>query len=146
SGYFFGINPHGVRFDGLYRNVSEYYSDWDGIFHAATQVYEDSWTVEYEIPFKTLSFDPTTDTWGLNFSRSVQQRNEDIAWVTRNRRWDPSSAGLAIGFEGINQGVGLDVVPSVAYNEARGTAPGIDDSNFEPSLDVFYKLTPGLNA
>ena len=31
GGYFFGLNAHGVRFDGLYRNVSEYYSDWDTI-------------------------------------------------------------------------------------------------------------------
>ncbi len=146
SGYFFGINPHGVRFDGLYRNVSEYYSDWDGIFHAATQVYEDSWTVEYEIPFKTLSFDPTTDTWGLNFSRSVQQRNEDIAWVTRNRRWDPSSAGLVMGFEGLKQGLGLDIMPSASVVNARTFGPGTSDSDFEPSLDIAYKLTPALNA
>ena len=39
GGYFFGLNAHGVRFDGLYRNVSEYYSDWDSIwFAAATRV------------------------------------------------------------------------------------------------------------
>jgi hypothetical protein len=53
GGYFFGINPHAVRFDGLYRNVSEYYSDWDGIFDAKTSVVEDGWIIEYEIPFKT---------------------------------------------------------------------------------------------
>ena len=29
AGYFFGLNANGVRYDGLYRNVSEYYSDWD---------------------------------------------------------------------------------------------------------------------
>jgi hypothetical protein len=146
GGYFFGLNPHGVRFEGLYRNVSEYYSDWEGIWQAQAGRFEEGWIAEYRIPYKTLSFDPRTDAWGLNFSRSVQRKNEDIAWVTRNRRWDPSSAGLAIGFENINQGVGLDIVPSVSYNEARTFAPGIDDSDFRPSLDVFYKLTPGLNA
>ena len=87
SGYFFGINANGVRMDGLYRNVSEYYSDWDTIFYAQTGRFEQGWTVEYEIPFKSISFDPNTDTWGLNFSRSIATRNEDIAWVTRNRRW-----------------------------------------------------------
>src|SRR5690606_26919483 len=146
SGYFFGINPHGVRFDGLYRNVSEYYSDWDGIFHAATQVYEDSWTVEYEIPFKTLSFDPNSDTWGLNFSRSVQQRNEDIAWVTRNRRWDPSSAGLMTGVEGLKQGIGLDIMPSATVIDARTFGPSASDTELEPSLDVDYKIAPAMNA
>jgi hypothetical protein len=146
GGYFFGVNPHGVRFDGLYRNVSEYYSDWDGIFYAATGRFDDGWIAEYAIPFKTLSFDPATDTWGLNFSRSVQRKNEDIAWVTRNRRWDPSSAGLAIGFEGLEQGIGLDIVPSASLNNARTFSPSDSSAEFEPSLDVAYKLTPALNA
>ena len=35
AGYFFGLNANGVRYDGLYRNVSEYYSDWDTIWIAA---------------------------------------------------------------------------------------------------------------
>ena len=40
GGYFFGLNAHGVRFDGLYRNVSEYYSDWDSIWVAGAQRFE----------------------------------------------------------------------------------------------------------
>ncbi len=158
SGYFFGINANGVRMDGLYRNVSEYYSDWDTIFYAQTGRFEQGWTVEYEIPFKSISFDPNTDTWGLNFSRSIATRNEDIAWVTRNRRWDPSSAGLAVGFDGIQQGVGLDVITSASLNRQRvfgnrdqvaAVANGFDSSStsdFEPSLDAVYKITPALNG
>ena len=61
---------NGVRADGLYRNVSEYYSDWDSIWDAATSEFDGGWIAEYEIPFKSLSFDPNSDTWGLNFSRS----------------------------------------------------------------------------
>jgi hypothetical protein len=156
AGYFFGLNPHGVRFDGLYRNVSEYYSDWDSIWYAAATTFDGGWIAEYEIPFKSLSFDPNTDTWGLNFSRNLQTRNEDIAWVTRNRRWDPSSAGLMTGLSGLDQGVGLDVVVSGSLVDKRVLEPDTDanggplfdtsETNFEPSLDVFYKLTPQLNA
>jgi len=157
GGYFFGLNAHGVRFDGLYRNVSEYYSDWDSIWDAAATEFEGGWTAEYEIPFKSLSFDPNSDTWGLNFSRSLETRNEDMAWVSRNRRWDPSTAGLMTGLSGINQGIGLDVVPSASLTNRRvlrpdnPATPDIDeadtsDDDFEPSLDVFYKLTPQLNA
>jgi hypothetical protein len=146
SGYFFGINPNAVRMDGLYRNVSEYYSDWDTIFDAKTARFDQGWTVEYEIPFKSISFDPNTDTWGLNFSRSIQERNEDIAWVTRNRRWDPSSAGLAIGFEGLEQGLGLDIVPSVSLSDSRAFGSGTSTNDFEPSLDLVYKITPSLNG
>ena len=158
GGYFFGLNAHGVRFDGLYRNVSEYYSDWDSIWDAAAQRFDGGWTAEYEIPFKSLSFDPNSDTWGLNFSRSLETRNEDMAWVSRNRRWDPSSAGLMTGLSGLDQGIGLDVVPSASLTNRRvlrndnpatpAVEPELDTSedDFEPSLDLFYKLTPQMNA
>ena len=146
AGYFFGLNANGVRYDGLYRNVSEYYSDWDTIWIAAATKFDGGWMAEYEIPFKSLSFDPNTDTWGLNFSRNIKRRNEDMAWVSRNRRWDPSTAGQMTGLTGLDQGIGLDIVPSAAVTHKRVFATGASSTNTEPSLDVFYKLTPQLNA
>ena len=150
AGYFFGINPNSVRFDGLYRNVSEYYSDWDTIFYAETGRFDGGWIAEYAIPFKSISFDPNTDTWGLNFSRTIQKRDEDIAWTSRNRRWDRErGAGQMTGLHDLDQGVGLDIVPSASVTNARvrsSSEPDASDSDFEPSLDVFYRLTPSLNA
>ncbi len=146
GGVFFGINPNGVRMDGLYQNVSEYYSDWDTIFFAETGRFEGGWTVEFEIPFKSLSFDPTSDTWGLNFSRSIKSRAEDIAWQSYNRRWDPSTAGKATGFKDLKQGVGLDIIPSMSLGRERKFSPVSSDSRTDPSLDVIYKITPSLNG
>ncbi|MBN1240748.1 MAG: carbohydrate binding family 9 domain-containing protein [Gammaproteobacteria bacterium] len=146
SGYFFGLNPNGVRADGLYRNVTEFYGDWDTIFDAAAGRFEDGWTAEIEIPFKSISFDPTTDTWGLNFSRTVVRKNEIIAWVSRNRAYNPSVSGLAVGFEGLRQGIGLEVVPSAAATNRKVFASGSTESDIEPSLDLAYRLTPQMNA
>jgi hypothetical protein len=146
SGYFFGVNPNGVRQDGLYQNVSEFYGAWDGIYRAQAGRFDDGWIAEIEIPFKTISFDPNTDTWGLNFSRGIPRKNENLAWVSRNRAYDPSSSGLAVGFEGLNQGVGLDVVPSVSVRSARAYDPSSTTSDLEPSLDLAYRLTSSLNA
>ena len=151
SGYFFGINPHGVRSDGLYRNVSEFYGDWDTIFQVAAGRFAEGWTAEFEIPFKSISFDPTTDTWGLNFSRGIVRKDENLAWVSRNRQYNPSISGLAVGFEGLEQGIGLDIVPSASARQSRTMSgdplvPDADDSDLEPSLDLAYKLTPQLNA
>jgi hypothetical protein len=95
SGYFFGVNPNGVRSDGLYRNVTEFYGDWDTIYDAAAGRFEGGWTAEIEIPYKSISFDPTTDTWGLNFSRSVVRKSETSAWVSRNRAYNPAVSGRA---------------------------------------------------
>jgi hypothetical protein len=146
SGYFFGVNPNGVRADGLYRNVSEFYGDWDSIFDAAAGRFEGGWTAEIEIPYKSISFDPTTDTWGLNFSRTVVRKNEIIAWVSRNRAYNPAVSGLAVGFEGLQQGIGLELVPSLAVSDRKDFLTGATSTDTEPSLDLAYRLTPQLNA
>ena len=146
SGYFFGVNANGVRQDGLYQNVSESYRAWDGIFSAAAERFDGGWIAEMRIPFTTISFDPSTDTWGINFSRGVARKNENIAWVSRNQAFDPSSSGLAVGFEGLDQGIGLEVVPAASVTSNRRFDPGSSETDFEPSLDMAYRLTPSLNA
>ena len=48
----------------------------------------------------------------------------------RNRSYNPSIVGLATGFAGLEQGLGLDVVPSISLNRRRhfGRADGtLDD-------------------
>ena len=145
SGYFFGVNPNGVRQDGLYQNVTEYYGAWDTVFFAEAGRFEQGWTAEFKIPFKSISLDPKTDTWGLNFSRGVVRKNENLAWVSRNRAYNPSISGLAIGFEGLN-GRGFDLIPSGSVRKTKIFSTGETATAFEPSLDLVYKLTPTLNA
>jgi hypothetical protein len=146
SGYYFGVNPNGVRQDGIFQNVTDFYNAWDSIYDAAAGRFEEGWTAEIEIPFKSLSFDPTTDTWGMNFSRGVPRKNERIAWVSRNRAYNPSVNGVGIGFEGLEQGLGLDIVTSASATDRKDFATGVSESDFEPSLDLVYKLTPQLNG
>ena len=146
SGYFFGVNPNGVRQDGLYQNVSESYRAWDGIYQAAAGRFEGGWVAEMRIPFTTISFDPATDTWGINFSRGLARKNESMAWVSRNRAFDPSSSGLATGLRDLDQGIGLEVSPSASLIRSETFGPDASSSDFEPSLDLAYRLTPSLNA
>ena len=146
SGYFFGLNPNGVRADGLYRNVTEFYGEWDSIYDARAGRFDGGWTAEIEIPYKSISFDPTTDTWGLNFSRTVVRKNEIIAWVSRNRAYNPAVSGTAVGFEGLKQGIGLEVVPSLAVSDRKNFLTGEKDSETKPSLDLAYRITPQLNG
>lgn len=146
DGYQFRLNPNGVRFDGLYIGPNRTQFDWDGIWQGAAESDENGWTAEMSIPFKTLSFDEENDTWGINFARSVQSKNERMAWVSRNRSQSPAIVGEAAGFQDIDQGQGLDVVPSLTLRESKDFAQPGSESDFDPSLDVFYRLTPSLNA
>jgi hypothetical protein len=147
SGYRFQVNPNGVRWEALYQDATDLQSDWGGIWQAAASRDEQGWTAEMRIPFKTISFDPSKDSWGINFERTIQRNDESIGWVSRNREMNPSVAGTAVGFFGLEQGRGLDIVPSVSATGTRLYGTAADSStNLEPSLDVFYKVTPSLNA
>ena len=146
SGYRFLTNPNGLRQEGLFRNVSDTEWEWQGIWYAAGSVDAEGWVAEIAIPFKTISFDPSNDTWGINFRRAIARRDERMGWVSRNRNTDPSTSGIAVGFEGLRQGLGLDVVPSASAKGSRTYSPSTRDSSFDPSLDVFYKITPSLTS
>jgi hypothetical protein len=146
SGYRFQTNPNGLRQEAIFQNVADEQWDWQGIWYTASTIDEQGWVTEIAIPYKTLSFDPANDTWGINFRRAVARRDERMGWVSRNRNSDPSTSGIVVGLTGLEQGVGLDVVPSLSVGEQRhfdGTASTTDT---EPSLDVFYKLTPSLTS
>lgn len=146
SGYRFQVNPHGVRQEGLARSGDQVQWQWNGIWQAEAQQGDDGWAVETRIPFKTISFNPETDTWGLNLNRRVARNNETMGWVSRNRTQSPAVSGELNGISDIRQGLGLDIVPSLTAISRRDYSPRTDETDLEPSLDVFYKLTPSLNA
>ena len=146
SGYRFQVNPHGVRQEGLARGADQVQWQWNGIWQAAAIQGDDGWVAETRIPFKTISFNPETDTWGLNLNRRVARNNETMGWVSRNRTQSPAISGELTGITNLEQGLGLDIVPSLTATERRSFSPRADVSDTEPSLDVFYKITPQLNA
>ncbi|MBT5484147.1 MAG: carbohydrate binding family 9 domain-containing protein [Gammaproteobacteria bacterium] len=147
NGYRFEVNPNGVRWEGLFQNITNVEGSWDGIWQANASSDETGWYSEMRIPFQTISFNPDSDSWGINFRRAIRRGNESIAWVSRNRQVNPSIAGTITGLENLQQGKGLDIVPSMVLRKDRVIAPGgLTEESFEPQLDVFYKITPQLNA
>jgi hypothetical protein len=146
SGYIFHLNPNGIRGDALFRNVTEPYWEWEGIWQAAARVTENGWMAEMAIPFKTLSFNPANETWGINFNRKIGRRNEEIGWVSYNRVQNPANSGQINGLTGLKQGLGLDIVPGLRVSESRDYVDNLSNTEFEPSLDVFFKPAPALTA
>ena len=144
SGYEFEANAHGVRGGGLYKG-ERVDRNWDGIWEAASRITDFGWVTEYRIPFKTLSFDGEGD-WGFNLTRKIPRKNETISWSSRNREFSPAYSGTLSGLENLSQGIGLDIVPSISVVGHRDYALDKDDNDVEPSLDVYYKLTPSING
>jgi hypothetical protein len=161
NGYMFSTNPNSARYEGLVENNQTVRIEWDGIWYAKARVDDEGWTCEFAFPFQTLAFDPAVTTWGFNVTRSVRRLNEESRWASwRQNKFplDMSEAGTLEGIEGIDQGVGLDLVPSGAIGGFRERERTVDPisgsadvshryySTLDPSLDAFYKITPSVTG
>ncbi len=153
SAYFMEINPNGLRTDGLI-NVGQGQNinlNWDGIWDARTVIGDFGWSAEIVIPFRSLNFDPNSDTWGANFMRVIRRKNETVLWTGHRRNQGierPQDAGVLTGLSGISQGIGLEVIP---YGIGTRTydnqvEPSETDISPDAGLDVNYSITPGLKA
>ena len=154
TAYFFEMNPSGLMADALQGSADTSNRQWDGIWNARVNRSDIGWTIEIEIPFRTLNFNPTSDTWGVNFQRTVRRKNEETLWMgwARNqglRRM--TNAGLLSGLKTaeVTQGHGLDIKPylvGVASRDWRTPGPVATDQNANVGVDLFYNVTPGLRA
>lgn len=151
TGYFFEINPAGLRGDGLLRRGGGVNKSWDGIWDVRVTRDEHGWTAEIRMPFRTLNFDPAASSWGINFQRTVRRKSEEILWSGHRRNqglFQPVHAGLLTGLEGISQGMGLEVKPYVSVAARAATERGVSEweSPATTGFDLSYSLTPGLRA
>jgi hypothetical protein len=150
TGYFFEMNPSGLMADAL-MGLNGENREWDGIWNARALRSDLGWTLEIEIPFRTLNFNPDSDTWGINFQRVVRRKNEQSIWTgwARNqglRRMN--NAGLVTGIRDVTQGHGLDIKPyglvSSLASPGRGNTGRSTDAS--AGLDLFYNPTPLLRT
>ncbi len=146
NGYLFQTNANGIRTDGILENVTDMNFAWTGIWYSAAKYTDYGWFAEIAIPYKTISFDPSSDSWGLGILRTIESITEDMAWTSYNRSVNPSNFGTITGLEGLEQGKGLDVIPGISATHRRQYDPSSSDSDLEPTLDAFYKFTPNLTG
>jgi len=146
TGFWFQLNPNGIRRDGVYESATEINRDWDGIWLGQASRDASGWSAEIAIPFKTLNFNPENQRWGFTVARTIARKKEEIAWASFDRAINPGSAGTLDCISGIRQGRGLDVVPSVALKQTNDFGTQGTSSELVPSLDAYYKVTPSLTA
>ncbi len=147
NGYFFQVNANGIRRDGLVEANDTFILDWDAIWSADARVDAGGWTAEIAIPFKSISFDATGETWGLNFGRLIPRKGEQTAWSSRGNEvfeLAPAIAGELQGIRARRRGVGLEVVPSLTARDFDDRTRSEAGRELQPSLDVFYRPLPSF--
>ena len=148
EGYFFGIAAGGSLGDGIVRAGNRPEMEWDCIWEAKTRVTADGWVAEVEIPFRSISFEPNQESWGFNIERVIRRREEKLRWASATRQkslYALEGAGRITGMRELKTGLGLDARPT-AVARWRKDENGSVTTELEPSMDLFYRITPSLTA
>ena len=103
NSYGFSTNANGARTDTLVtdegRDVNR---NWDGVWAVGARRTDWGWSAEIAIPFSTLRFDRSLDTWGLNVERRIRRKNEETHWAPMPRETGAfnSSAAYRVSLAG----------------------------------------------
>jgi len=164
NGFVFGTNPAGIEYDAQVSNEGQgsfgsgrqtggsgggFNINWDGSWAVRTEIHEQGWSAEFEIPFRTLRFPRSTEqTWGVNFARTIRRRNEEAFWSKLPRQYGLTRVSQAGRLGGLNvpDPRNLKITPYVLGQAARDYA--IANSDFDATGDfggdLKYSITPAL--
>lgn len=154
--FFFSVNPLGVQQDGIYdEQVGNGDLTWDAIWRSSGRITSTGYVVEASIPFKSLRF-PSTDnvqTWrffGLRIYPRSREKSFHTMPIDQGNNCLLCQANLLTGFQGINPGRNLELVPTVTVNRFD-ERPDFPEGNLETGetetnvgLDVRWGVTTDL--
>ncbi len=150
SGYVFGLNPSGARYDALIIDRGEgQRPTWDAVWEAATARGPWGWSLEIRIPLSSIAFANHLDSWGLNIERRIQRLQETSRWSGTRRDYEitqTSRAGLLTGLPTFDLGLGLTVRPALAGGGGVPEHEADPEYRLEPSLDVAQRIGPNVGA
>ena len=120
NGVAFMVNPIGGIFDYEVTDEGNPNSDWNPIWEVRAGRFDQGWTVEARIPFKSLRYRPgRSQVWGFNVERMTRWKNE-LSFLTRlppamgNRAFmQVSAAATLVGLEVPPAAKNLDIKPYV---------------------------------
>ena len=160
NGFNFYANPLGARADQQFTNEGNPNGDWNPVWDVRTGRFDGGWTIEAEIPFKTLRYRPgSPQLWGIQLRRTIRRKNEYV-YLTRL----PLSAGGGTGGTGIFRVsaagtlVGLEPPPASRNIEIKpyaiggvatdltAAAPLVNEGSGDGGIDIKYGVTQNLTA
>ncbi|WP_462162961.1 carbohydrate binding family 9 domain-containing protein [Pseudoalteromonas xiamenensis] len=140
--YLFHVSPSGVKEDGLVDGT-DYIGQWSTLWYAKTTVFDDGWRVEMAIPMQSISFEKKIETWGIQLRHKLSSPYQQVYWNLNDGEangWTAGQVAPISGLQGLEQGIGVELRPGLAYKSND------DESEWVPSLDAFYKITPSLTG
>ena len=153
NGYLFQTNPLGALRDMTVTDDQQN-SAWNGIWYVKTGRFEQGWTMEVAIPFKSLRYRGSgAQEWGINLRRLVKWKNEisylslvpaalGFGGVSRM-----ASAATLVGLETPAQSKNVELKPyavSSLTTDRAAAVPFTNDPKGNAGFDFKYGLTRSL--
>ena len=154
NGFAFMINPLGGFFDFQITDEGNPNSDWNPVWDSSVGRFDGGWTVELEIPFKSIRFRPgaTEQLWGLQLGRHIRWKNERTYLNPVPISGGPGEFRVSAGatLTGIDVPEGnraFEVKPYAIGGLATDVGSGIrNDGTGDAGIDVKFGLTENLTA
>jgi TolB-like protein len=160
NGLTFYTNPLGAIADFETTNEGNPNSDWNPVWDVRTGRFDGGWTVEMEIPFKSLKYPAgVAQVWGIQLRRVVRRKNEwnYITRVPLSAAGGQGSAGIfrvsaAATLTSLEVPAGSNTLEIKPYaiggvTTDRMADPVVDnDRSGDFGLDVKYGVTQNLTA
>ncbi len=156
NGMGFMTNPLGVVVDYLITDENEFNRDWNTVWDVQTSRFDEGWTVEMIIPFKSLRFRTEgKQVWGIQINRRSPRTNEYAYLSPVPRSLDRrgimhvSSAATLFGLETPSGIKNLEVKPyaiSGFLTDHDVSPPRVNDFQGDLGIDIKYGITRGLTA
>ncbi len=155
NGFAFGISEAGVQRDGIESNGDEVAYTWDTKWKSAVKSYDDRWTTEISVPFRSLRYFDGAEKWGINFGRLDLKTNEKSAWAPMPRQSKHNNlafAGTLIWDEPLQKaGMGFSLIPYVAGkatvdNQNEGRTEWKGNAGFDAKMILSTSLNLDLTV
>ena len=154
NAFIFHINPLGGLFDAQLVDENLFNRDWNTVWEAKTGRFEDGWTLEIRVPFKSLRYKGGgPQIWGINARRIVRSKNEfthitpiPASYGTQGLL-KVSSAATLVGLETPASSRNLEVKPYVrgdVTTNLEADPPYSNDVDGDVGFDVKYGVTRGV--
>ncbi len=149
TAYWFQISAAGSRGDALLADNGERFNKrWDAWWEARTRIEADRWTVEIAIPFQAIAFGES-GVWRMNFKRYRGADRTESRWAAARReiRFFTVAEGVDVGgFQGLEQGLGLEFLPYVKFKSAGPAGQEDSDLFATGGGEISWRITPQLTG
>ena len=156
NGFFFQTNPLGALRDQTVTDERNPNTDWNTVWDVKTGWFDQGWTVEMVIPFKSLRYkEGREQVWGINVRRGIRWKNETsfltpipVSYGVRGI-YKFSSAATLVGIQSPSGSRNIEIKPfAISSLTTNTTSDPVLSNDFagDVGFDAKYGLTQSLIA